>query len=699
MSAAVETHTTTMLGNNSSGGVDDDVVEFERQGQAEREEGQMMMTMDDDDDEDDEEEYLGRIRRRVRHEEEEAEEEEAEDGEADGKPRRRLKRANGERVQRDDDDDLSDSSDFSSDEDEDEEMLMERKYAETGRLTDEEVEEDPRAEEAYGKAGLDGYSSSSSEGLAAEDVAPVETTGRMKKKSKRQLKKERDALQKEQEKMMRRAERRARFPGWNEKPERQSYLPLIEKLRAAVAHLKPVSAPEVPRPAPEATAVVALEESDDEGDEKLELCLDDDEEDDAALKAMLAKKVLQKAPPATAPAEGEEKEASGDEEDKKEAESEESEDDLSDEEEMTEEQLRLNRKEAKRFAKADAKAKKRAEKGDFFEDEAEMSEDGGHTDDDDDDDDNMRDEIDDMAEMIDFRQEQEDERRTARRAAAHARIEQEQDDADLEKLKEAMANGFKRKKDGAFDVADKWQRRKRNANAEEDSDDDFDTGPVIERPEEAVELSDDDDGEWREQAARRRALAASGTQDMIMDLPPAFEGIASQEISAAVLARTQSKDGESQEPIQGLDALRRTNSMPPLTRTASQAPGAGPMLSRQASTSFVGKKRQASKVNGPMLGNSQASRSFVFGRSDSQSQWGADTEAAPTQFKELGRDDEARVFGLSNSNGPSASQKSDTKRKQSLFAIVNQNMNENDQGAKRAAIENALKNAKSQTQG
>lgn len=693
MSAAVETTTTTTT--MGSGGVDDDVVEFER-------EGQMMMSMGENDDEDDdhddeeeeEEEYLGRIRRRVRHEEEEAEEEEG-DREGDAKPRRRLKRGNGERVQRDDDD-SSDSSDFSSDEDEDEEMLMERKYAETGRLTDEEVEEDPQVEEAYAEDGLDGYSSSS-EGLAAEDVAPVETTGRVKNKSKRQLKKERDALQKEQEKMMRRAERRARFPGWNEKPERQSYLPLIEKLRAAVAHLKPVSAPEAPKPAPKAATVVALEESHEEGDEKLELCLDDEEEDDAALKAMLAKKVLQKAPPATTPAERDEKEDSGDEEDKEEAESEESEDDLSDEEDMTEEQLRMNRKAAKRFAKADAKAKKRAGKGDFFEDEAEMSEDGGHTDDDDDDDDNMRDEIDDLAEGIDFRPEQEDERRAARRAAAHARIEQEQDEADLEKLKEAMANGFKRKKDGVFDVADKWQRRKRNANADEDSDDDFDTGPVIERPEEAVELSDDDDGEWREQAARRRALAASGTQDMIMDLPPAFEGITSQEISAAVIARTQSRDGESHEPSQGLDALRRTSSMPPLARTASQALGAGPMLSRQASTSFVGKKRQASKVNGPMLGNSQASRSFVFGRSDSQSQWGTETEA-PTQFKELGRDDEARVFGLSNSNGVSASQKSDTKRKQSLFSIVNQNMNENDQGAKRAAIENALKNAKSQTQ-
>ena len=58
---------------------------------------------------------------------------------------------------------------------------------------------------------------------------------------------------------MRRAERRARFPGWNEKPERQSYLPLIEKLRAAVAHLKPVSAPEAPNPAPEAAKIVVSE--------------------------------------------------------------------------------------------------------------------------------------------------------------------------------------------------------------------------------------------------------------------------------------------------------------------------------------------------------------------------------------------------------------------------------------------------------
>ena len=116
---------------------------------------------------------------------------EAPRGKGEGR-RRRLKRANGERVERDVDG--SDSSD-SSESELDEEMMMERKYAETGRLTDEDVEDE--AEEtvrgAYDEVGV-GYSSDSSLGspVAGDDVPA--SGSRPRKMTKKQMKKERDAF-------------------------------------------------------------------------------------------------------------------------------------------------------------------------------------------------------------------------------------------------------------------------------------------------------------------------------------------------------------------------------------------------------------------------------------------------------------------------------------------------------------------------
>ena len=79
-----------------------------------------------------------------------------------------------------------------------------------------------------------------------------------------------------------------------------------------------------------------------------------------------------------------------------------------------------------------------------------------------------------------------------------------------------------------------------------------------------------------------------------------------------------------------------------------------------------------------MLGNSQASRSYVFGRNDSQSQWTADTMA--TSFKELGRDEDARAFGATNTANTVRNKDSggkETKSKQSLFAMMSQGADEN----------------------
>ena len=682
--------------------------------------------------EDEDEEYLGRIRRRARTREDESESEEdtregdgSEDGEGEaprGKGegrRRRLKRANGERVERDVDG--SDSSD-SSESELDEEMMMERKYAETGRLTDEDVEDE--AEEtvrgAYDEVGV-GYSSDSSLGspVAGDDVPA--SGSRPRKMTKKQMKKERDALAKEQERMMKRAQRRAKFPGWDAEVVRVSYLPLIDKLRAAVAHIKhdglvmgedsPAKEADKATKADTPTVAPLADSEDDEADdgepkaktaEVVEIDLDDDEEedDDALLKEILAKKAVAVAqkPSETVMTEEPTLVEQEDGEDADDESEEDSEDDLSEEEDMTEEERRMQRKAAKRFIKADRRSHRAAATtGDVFEDEAEMSEDGGHTDDDDDDD--IQDDVDDVADAIDFREEQpEDERRAAARARAFAKEQQAQDDDELEKMKQMVGNGFKRKKNGLFDSEDAWQRKRRNANGEEESDsDDVDYGPVIERPEEAVELSDDDDGEWREQAKRRRALHESGTQESL-ELPNAFEGNVSQEVYAAIKApRMNSFHSESQDTTQaeGWEApLPRAQSMPAaLVRTSSHlGSGSSAMLARQSSKTFLGKKRQVTKATGALLGNSQASRSYVFGRTDSQSQWGGDDSGPATTFKEIGRDEDARAFGSTNM-GPTRPNASEPKKKPSLFAMVSQTAGENNARPRAEDVQKAMKAA------
>jgi hypothetical protein len=532
---------------------------------------------------------------------------------------------------------------------------------------------------------------------------------------------------------------------------RVSYLPLIEKLRAAVAHLKHVggvvghdsqrggqtSNKEVSNrkvsnghrqllsvvnrgrrisevaeksATTDATTVAPLAESEDDEAEdgepkangaeiEIDLVDEEEEDDDAFLKEILSKKkataeqtssktIVTEEPMVVNQTNKEEPDYESEED---------SEDDLSEEEDMTEEERRMQRKAAKRFIKADRRTHRAtAAAGDVFEDEAEMSEDGGHTDDDDDD---IQEDVDDVADAIDFREEQpEDERRAAARARAFAKEQQAQDDAELEKMKQMVGNGFKRKKNGLLDSEDAWQRKRRNANGEEESDsDDIDYGPVIERPEEAVELSDDDDGEWREQAARRRALYESGTQESL-ELPNAFEGNVSQEVYAAVKApRMNSFHSDSQEASQadGWEApLARAQSMPAaLARTSSHlGSGSSAMLARQSSKTFLGKKRQVTKANGAMLGNSQASRSYVFGRTDSQSQWGGDESGPATAFKEIGRDEDARAFGAINV-APTRSNASEPKKTPSLFAMVSQTADENNARPRAEDVQKAMKAA------
>ena len=677
--------------------------------------GNQSLPVGGEDEDEDQDEDLWRIRRRERTEVEEESAEEESDEDAEGRAnrssvkKRRLKRANGERIEREDGD-AYDSSDLSDLEEEDEELMMERKYAETGRLTDDE-DDLAEAEEERPFASVEDYSSDSSEDLGDEvDKAPS-SGGKPRKMTKKQMKAERKALAAEQERLMRKAEKRARFPGWDAVPERVSYMPLIEKIRAAVARIAPNTVKETDRVETPPEAPPLAQPADSEQEDEVfgdEIEFDDNDEDDEDLKAMLAKKATPKIA-ADVPEEPEiavthddttGEEAVDDDSEESEDEDNDSEaDDLSEEEDMTEEERRAQRKAAKRFIRADKKRSAQRANREFFEDEAEMSEDGGHSTDEDDD--NVDDEdLDDIAEGIDFREEQpEDERRAAARARTFMKQEQKADEADVEKMKEMLANGFRRKR-GLLDSEDGWKRKRRDAGGEEESDEDIDFGPVIERPEDAVELSDDDDGEWREQAARRRELQNQpGAQDS--QLPDAFESVVSQDIFAAVKGRMNSfSGGESQEiggHSQGWEIpFARSNSGPPaLNRTSSQmGSGSSSMLSRQPSKTFLGKKRQVTKANGPVLGNGQASRSYVFGRNDSQSQWGGEETAPATTLREIGRDEDARSFGATNVGNASSKKQSDASvpKKQSLFEML-QSQTASENQASQQNVSTALRDA------
>jgi hypothetical protein len=240
-----------------------------------------------------------------------------------------------------------------------------------------------------------------------------------------------------------------------------------------------------------------------------------------------------------------------------------SEDDLSEEEahEMTRKERLRQLKRAKAFFKADAKAAAVRRTGEVLEDEAEMSDDGGHTDDEEEveveeeDADREgggvharvikrkvakrkdglldREELEEMVDYIDFNNTgDDDERRTAKRAAAHARFEEERDDDELRKMQEALKNGFRRpdkNKNGIMgeDGPDYWQRRRKVNGDDEDSEEEDDVGiDIPDRAWEAVELSDDDDGEWAERAERRKNAAAAAAQ-AAKKSAPAHDGTAS----------------------------------------------------------------------------------------------------------------------------------------------------------------------------
>ena len=576
---------------------------------------------------------------------------------------------------------------------------------------------------------------------AARAPPPENETEQEKEARMAQEKAETAATQQE---IMREASRRARLSGYHVAPDRDpfAYRKIFAHVAARVERLG------LPAPPPEAAfaeeeddkAYVARESGDEEDDfdaddfdadddaeadaeadaEVVELEVDADEAEEdaliddlddldgvaavvAAVRAKKASGELHVSPEAAAAelAAQKAKEAAAAAED---AAAPAEEDDLSEEEtrEMTRKERLKQLKKAKAFFKADADARRKTRAGEAFEDEAEMSDDGGHTSDEEEVEveertgadgrvikrratkraDGLldREELEEMVDYIDFDDAaDDDERRAQKRAAAHARFEEERDDEELRRMKEALENGFRRKeKGGALDGGPEgWQRRRRAQG--EDSDDDDLGIDVPDRAWEAVELSSDDDGEWAERAARRKAAAAAAEAPSAAahdSLSARDVGFDSQDFRIMIDA---GKKGRRARTRRGVDAavaaLDHANGIPvPVRSTAGGLPRAnsanvagaaaatGPGLERHSSTSFLGRGNGsrsgagasgAGLVRSASLGGGGASRSFVFGASgDSQSMWDKDAEERSaaerpaTTLREIGGDENARAdFG------------------------------------------------------
>ena len=649
-----------------------------------------------------------------------------------------------------------DDEQFYYDED-DEEAALEMRMRQTGTLSgDEEEPEDVESEESEESEMEDSEDDFDLEETFARDdarraakaakakkpttPAPIPENETDEQKEVR-MAKEKAELAAMQQIIMREASRRARLSGYHVAPDRDPFA--YRKIFAHVAAR--VDALRLPMPPPEQTFEEAeMEQFDDEmmdgdlGEDELsdeeeyefddapsdikkqsaktvELdfdadAMDDDDLDDdlddldgvaavvAAVKAKKAAGTLDisdedaaKELAAQKALEAEEARAAVEEED-----------DLSEEEthEMTKKERLRQLKRAKAFFKADAAAARKKKVGEAFEDEAEMSEDGGHTSDEEEveveeeagEDGRVikrratkradglldREELEEMVDYIDFDDAvDDDERRAAKRAAAHARFEEERDDEEIRKMKEALENGFRRKdaNGGALDDGpDGWQRRRRAAG--EDSEEEDLGIDIPDRAWEAVELSSDDDGEWAERAARRKAAAAAEAQRAAAgDSLPAHDGEDSQVPSARDVgfgsqdfrsmidagkqrrrARTRVGVDAAAAAMEQAASVSAPGRFPPAANQLPRANSLTASLERTTSTSFLGRGNGsksnagaagAGLVRTASLGGGGASRSFVFGASgDSQSMWDKDaeerSEKPATVLREIGGDENAR---------------------------------------------------------
>ena len=659
-------------------------------------------------------------------------------------------------------------------EDDDEERILERRFAETGRLSEDEEEDEESESELNFSSSEEEENESSSDSEVEDNEGGRRRRGGRKttkkgggKKKKaidpndkeavmRQKKEEADEAH---EKLMRKTAKHVHFPGYRVQAERTSFLPVIEKLQN---NLRMVENDENlraryprPPPSPEKKEFQAEEDaegavndgvneevSEDEGEdggkektnfdeidsmdllseeeeeeEMIELEEESDSDDEVAaaelIRTLSAKKTMKVVVNDPAHAEDKDNTAKENQDDE---DGDEDDGELSEEEDMTGKERREQRKLARNFYKEDRKNQKKERRSkkatEGVDDEAEMSEDGGHTDDDDEDDiETARAEIDEMADFVDFREGtalDNDERRNEARRDAHAKRAIQEDEEDIKKMKELLENGFKRPKKGLNGEEDddgKWKTR-RTQERGDDSESESDSDDLRNlRPEEAVEVSDDEDEgakAFKERQAQRFSMKkASGgdTQEPNENeaLPEVGEGKVSMEVMKLFEKEKNKKStkynnkgqGTTQSQTIASDLSNRGGggSGSGLSRGNSQFSNLG--AARTSSTSFLKRNGSSKSQSGfakGIISGGAASRTFVFGSAldNSNSQWATTQRETETMPSSLGNNllggDEARTgFGddVANNNINSSASVRENKKK-SLFSMLQKSTKDED---------------------
>ena len=672
-------------------------------------------------------------------------------------------------------------------EDDDEERILERRFAETGRLSeDEEEDEESESELNFSSSEEEENESSSdsevedNEGGRRRRRGGRKTTkkgGGKKKKAidpndkeavMRQKKEEADEAH---EKLMRKTAKHVHFPGYRVQAERTSFLPVIEKLQnnlrmvendenLRARYPRPPPSPEKKEFQAEEDAEGAVndgvneevsedegedggkektnfdeiddmdllsEEEEEEEEEMVELEEESDSDDEVAAaelirKSLSAKKTMKVVVNDPAHAEDKDNTAKENQDDE---DGDEDDGELSEEEDMTGKERREQRKLARNFYKEDRKNQKKERRSkkatEGVDDEAEMSEDGGHTDDDDEDDiETARAEIDEMADFVDFREGtalDNDERRNEARRDAHAKRAIQEDEDEVKKMKELLENGFKRPKKGLNGEEDddgKWKTR-RTQERGDDSESESDSDDLRNlRPEEAVEVSDDEDEgakAFKERQAQRFSMKkASGgdTQE-----PNENEALPEVDVSMEVMKLFEKEknkkstkynnkgQGTTQSQTIASDLSNRGGggSGSGLSRGNSQFSNLG--AARTSSTSFLKRNGSSKSQSGfakGIISGGAASRTFVFGSAldNSNSQWATTQRETETMPSSLGNNllggDEARTgFGddVANNNINSSASVRENKKK-SLFSMLQKSTKDEDWEKGHEEIKNVL---------
>ena len=682
---------------------------------------------------------------------------------------------------------LEEEEEEEMEEDDDEERILERRFAETGRLSEDEEEDEESESELNFSSSEENESSSDSEvednegGRRRRRGRKTTKKGGGKKKKvidpndkeavMRQKKEEADEAH---EKLMRKTAKHVHFPGYRVQAERTSFLPVIEKLQnnlrmvendenLRARYPRPPLSPEKKEFQAEEDAEGAVndgvneevsedegedggkektnfdeiddmdllsEEEEEEEEEMIELEEESDSDDEVAAaelirKSLSAKKTMKVVVNDPAHAEDKDNTAKENQDDE---DGDEDDGELSEEEDMTGKERREQKKLARNFYKEDRKNQKKERRSkkatEGVDDEAEMSEDGGHTDDDDEDDiETARAEIDEMADFVDFREGtalDNDERRNEARRDAHAKRAIQEDEDEVKKMKELLENGFKRPKKGLNGEEDddgKWKTR-RTQERGDDSESESDSDDLRNlRPEEAVEVSDDEDEgakAFKERQAQRFSMKkASGgdTQEPNENeaLPEVDEGKVSMEVMKLFEKEKNKKStkynnkgqGTTQSQTIASDLSNRGGggSGSGLSRGNSQFSNLG--AARTSSTSFLKRNGSSKSQSGfakGIISGGAASRTFVFGSAldNSNSQWATTQRETETMPSSLGNNllggDEARTgFGddVANNNINSSVSVRENKKK-SLFSMLQKSTKDEDWEKGHEEIKNVL---------